>query len=481
MCGIFGIMNADQASRVAYLGLFALQHRGQESAGISTLYDGQILSHRGPGLVADVFKQDTLDALKGHVAIGHVRYGTSGGSGEANIQPLQARIGGVPVSLVHNGNIVNASTLRRSLEDNGAIFQGTADTEVILHLMTKSTKPDLMGRLKDALGALVGAFSVILLTPTDVFAFVDPHGYRPLSLGRLVTDNRASLVLASETCALDLVGAQFVRDIKPGEMIKISLASAQIDSTHFETNEDDQKKPARCIFEHVYFARPDSVLWGRSPHSTRFQMGEALAKSHPADADLVIAIPDSGVPMAMGYAKASGIPYGIGLIRNHYVGRTFIEPTQQVRNFRVRLKLNPVRDMVAGKRLVVIDDSIVRGTTSQRIIELLREAGASQIHLRIGSPPVAYPCFYGIDTPKRKELLAQNLSIDEMVQTLKCDSLAFLAEEELLGVMADTVSAKADLPPAAHPWCTACFSGRYQDAVAQQLGCPEKPFCGDPA
>lgn len=467
MCGVFGITDAEQASKLAYLGLFALQHRGQESAGISSLYDGQIYTHRDSGLVSDVFKQETLEKLKGNAAIGHVRYSTAGGNIEANIQPIYARIGGVPVSLAHNGNIVNADAIRDQLEASGAILQGSADTEIILHLIAKSKKTTFLEKLLDSIEKLTGAFSVILLTPTHMYAIVDACGYRPLSLGKMPSQNQRqspSYVIASETCAMDLVNADFIRDIAPGEVLCIDLSTGQTESHYFNLTafQNVRMQRAKCIFEHVYFARPDSLVWGRSTHDSRFEMGIALAQNHPVEADMVIAIPDSGVPMAMGYAQKSGIPFRIGLIRNHYVGRTFIEPTQNVRNFRVRLKLNPIREIVKGKRLIVIDDSIVRGTTSRKIIELLREAGATEIHLRIASPPVKFPCFYGIDTPKRKELLAEKLSAVEMNEYLKSDSLEFLSENELLGVMGVS------------EWCTACFSGKYQDKTAQKLGCPEK-------
>lgn len=466
MCGVFGITNAENASKLAYLGLFALQHRGQESAGISSLHEGQIYTHRNPGLVSDVFKQEILDKLKGDTAIGHVRYSTAGGNIEANIQPIHARIGGVPVSLAHNGNIVNAAEIREKLEATGAILQGTADTEIVLHLMAKSNKNTFLEKLMEAIEKLVGAFSIVLLTPTHLYATVDACGYRPLSLGKLHSENgKASYVIASETCAMDLVDAEFIRDIGPGEILSIDLSTGKMQSCYFNLTafQSVKQKRAKCIFEHVYFARPDSLVWGHSPHDSRFEMGATLAKSNPVDADMVIAVPDSGIPMAMGYAQSSGIPYKIGFIRNHYVGRTFIEPTQNVRNFRVRLKLNPMKETVKGKRLIVIDDSIVRGTTSRKIIELLREAGAKEIHMLIASPPVKYPCFYGIDTPKRKELLAEKLTVSEMNDYLKSDSLAFLSEEQLLSVMKEDKE-----------FCTACFSGHYQDKTAQQLGCPEK-------
>lgn len=499
MCGIFGITNADQASKLAYLGLFALQHRGQESAGLASLFAhdvgtvpeaaAHIYFHRRPGLVSDVFSEEVLVQLQGNCAIGHVRYSTAGGDAEANIQPLTARVAGLPVALVHNGNIVNAAEIRSALEMEGALLQGSADTEIILHLMAKSRKVELTERLLEALNQLTGAFSLLLLTPTHLYAAVDSFGYRPLSLGEIRcatkdSSQKKSFVLASETCAMDLVGAHFIRDVIPGEVLCIELLSGKMQSFALASESAVSVSPAmqvktatverankrsHCVFEQVYFARPDSVIWGQLSYDARFAMGQELARCAPVDADMVIAIPDSGVPMAMGYAHAAHIPYKIGLIRNHYVGRTFIEPTQNVRHFRVRLKLNPVRETIRGKRVVVIDDSIVRGTTSQKIIELLREAGAKEIHLRIASPPVKYPCFYGIDTPHRRDLLAQRVpSIAGMNDFLRSDSLAFLSEAQLLKVVSEN---NTTLP---ERFCTACFSGSYQDSFAQKLGCPEK-------
>jgi amidophosphoribosyltransferase len=485
MCGVFGISNAENAARLTYLGLFALQHRGQESAGMCTLEDERLLAHRGHGLVSEVFTEDILQRLPGNSSIGHVRYSTAGGNLEANYQPLVARIGGLPVSLAHNGNIVNADGLREQLEQNGAIFQGTADTEIVLHLMARSHAKNSLDKLKAAMHQLVGAYSMLLLTPTHLYAVVDPCAYRPLVLGRLPQSDEKSLVpgvaswvLSSETCALDLVGAEFVRDLAPGEILAIELATGSLQSSFLELTKEQSidLRQARCSFEQIYFARPDSLLWGATSGEIRQKIGETLAKESPVEADMVIAVPDSGVPMALGYADASNIPFKVGFIRNHYVGRTFIEPTQNVRNFRVRLKLNPVRSTVQGKRVIVVDDSIVRGTTSKKIIELLREAGAKEVHVRIGSPEVRFPCYYGIDTPKRKELLAQRMTLEEMRDYLRADSLAFLSETQLLNVLeenyAETHRIRVLEKPKSH-FCTACFSGCYQDNVAQCQGNPK--------
>ena len=473
MCGIFAISNSENASKLAYLGLFALQHRGQESAGISSLHEGQIQTRSSPGLVSDIFKEDILNQLIGKTAIGHVRYSTAGGNIYANIQPIHVRIGGIPVALSHNGNIVNAPLIREELERSGAILQGTADTEIVLHLIAQSKKEAFLDKLNEAIEKIVGAFSLLILTPTHLYAAVDACGYRPLSLGKMPSseDGKPSFIFSSETCALDLVGAEFIRDVLPGEIISLNLSTGTMKSSIIPVapTQNTNKTQAKCIFEHVYFARPDSLLWGTTPHDSRFQMGVELAKNNPVKADLVMAVPDSGVPMAMGYAQQSGIPYKIGFIRNHYVGRTFIQPTQNVRNFQVRLKLNPLKETVRGKSLIVIDDSIVRGTTSQKIIELLREAGAKEIHMRIASPPVKFPCFYGIDTPKRKELLADKLSLNEMNDYLKSDSLGFLSEEQLLSVMNQPDPQNKNKGEKSQ-WCTACFSGKYQDKTAQEKG-----------
>lgn len=468
MCGIFALTRHPDASQMAFLGLFALQHRGQESAGLATLREGIINIHRGAGLVSDVFPPEILAKLKGEAALGHVRYSTAGGEAAANIQPLAARVNGVRVALAHNGNLVNAPELREDLERRGAIFQGTADTEIILHLLAQAPGADLGAKLKHVSGLLEGAFTLVLLTPSQMYACVDSLGYRPLSLGRFIPEadsNGSSWAVSSETCAFDLVGAKFERDLMPGEMIEIQLSDGALKSSYLpDSGSSANEQSRRCVFEQIYFARPDSNLWGQSTFLFRERLGAELAQQAPANADLVIPIPDSGVPMAMGYARASGIPYAVGLIRNHYVGRTFIEPTQNIRNFRLRLKLNPLRHVIEGKRLVVVDDSIVRGTTSRRIVELLREAGASEVHMRIGSPPVKFPCFYGIDTPKRRELLAQQMNLEQMRENLHVDSLAYLATETLHGMALPAhKSAQGN-----SGFCDSCFSGKYSDSFAQR-------------
>lgn len=472
MCGIFAIAQHKEAAHLGFLGLFALQHRGQESAGLATLHEGKILSLKGAGLVSEIFTPDALAQLPGTAALGHVRYSTAGGEHQAETQPLIARVNGTRIALAHNGNLVNAPELREDLERRGAIFQGSADSEIILHLLAQAPGAHMGAKLKHVSGLLEGAFTLVLMTPTHLYACVDSLGYRPLSLGRLSqallldpTKRSDCWVIASETCAFDLVNAKFERDIRPGELIEISLAEGQLTSSTLPNHYSEQSTShRRCVFEHIYFSRPDSALWGQSSFLFRETLGEKLAQKSPAEADLVIAIPDSGVPMALGYARQSGIPYAVGLIRNHYVGRTFIEPTQTIRNFRLRLKLSPLRHVIEGKRLVVVDDSIVRGTTSRRIVELLREAGAKEVHMRVGSPPVKFPCFYGIDTPKRRELLAQQMTLDQMRDELRCDTLAYLDIETLHELALPQHKASDD----ASGFCDSCFSGKYPDQFAQK-------------
>jgi len=453
MCGIFGIVGHQEAANLTYLGLHALQHRGQEAAGIVSS-DGQRLSgHRAMGLVADAFTSDVLGTLTGTAAIGHVRYATAGASHVRNAQPLQVSYAGGELAVAHNGNLVNGQALRDELEASGAIFQSDSDTEVVIHLIARSRQPTLEGRILEALARVEGAYSMLFLTADKVVAVRDPHGFRPLVLGK----HAGGWVLASETTALDLIEAEFLRELQPGEMVVLE-GGALTSSQAFPP-----RRQARCIFEHVYFARPDSVLFGSSVLEVRKEMGRQLAREQPAEADLVIAVPDSGVPGAIGYSQASGIPFDVGLIRSHYVGRTFIEPQQSIRHFGVKLKLSAVREVLQGKRVVVVDDSIVRGTTSRKIVKLLKSAGATEVHLRISSPPTAWPCYYGIDTPSRQELIAASHTTEEIARYVTADSLGYLTREGLGSAVGD---------PTSETFCNACFSGQY---LTENLGAVQKP------
>ncbi|MBK8263994.1 MAG: amidophosphoribosyltransferase [Nannocystis sp.] len=444
MCGVFGIFNHPEAANLSYLGLHALQHRGQESAGVVSSEEGTLHAVRKMGLVADVFSVDQLRGLPGTSAVGHVRYSTAGGSLPKNIQPLTAELRGGAVALAHNGNLVNAEVLRAELEEEGAIFSSNSDTEVILQLMARGREPALIDRLVAALARVEGAYSLVMLSADGLIAARDPHGFRPLVLGRLRRDH-SCYVVASETCAFDLIDAERVRDVHPGEILRI-------DANGLHSEHLPRSRWRFCVFEHVYFARPDSVLDGRAVYELRAAMGEALAREAPVDADLVVPVPDSGVVPALGYARRSGIPFEMGLIRNHYVGRTFIEPQSSIRHFGVKLKLNPVPGLLAGKRVIVVDDSIVRGTTSRKIVKMIRAAGAKEIHLRIASPPVISPCYYGIDTPTRAELLASSHTQAEIARYLTADSVVYLSREGL----ARAAQASVD-----YPYCTACFTGDY--------------------
>jgi amidophosphoribosyltransferase len=444
-CGVFGIWNHAEAGNLAYLGLYALQHRGQESAGIAAT-DGQNFHvEKAMGWVADVFNKDRLRRLPGHRAIGHVRYSTAGASKLRNAQPITANTARGPIAIAHNGNLTNAEELRREMERDGAIFQSTSDTEVILHLLARAPAGPLEEQLQAALGRVKGAYSLLILTPDAMYAVRDPHGFRPLGLGRLGT----AWVVASESCALDLIEATYEREVEPSEIVAISDAGLR--SIRFAP----ATERLHCVFEYVYFARPDTVLWGRNVHTVRKALGRELAREHPVEADIVIPVPDSGTSAALGFAEQAGIRYELGLIRNHYVGRTFIEPQQGIRHFGVKVKLNPMREMLAGKRVVVIDDSIVRGTTSRKIVRMVRGAGAREVHMRISSPPIHWPCYYGIDTPTRKELIAASHGVEEIRRYLGADSLGYLSLEGMLKATgADPGS-----------FCHACFTGNYRVGI----------------
>ncbi|GEJ57555.1 amidophosphoribosyltransferase [Anaeromyxobacter diazotrophicus] len=454
-CGVFGVWALGQSTEAAnftYLGLHALQHRGQESAGIVSTDGSALHVHRGMGLVADIFNAGELAKLPGGAAIGHVRYSTAGASHLKNAQPIAIQYAGGAVAVAHNGNLVNAETLRTELEAAGSIFQTTSDTEVILHLMARvrpgpavpgSTEHHLAA-IRAALARVSGAYSLLFLTERSMIGARDPQGFRPLVLGKL----KGNWVLASETTALDLIEAEYVREIAPGEIVVIDekgLRSEKLEPTA------GPRRLARCVFEHIYFARPDSILFGRSVHEVRSSFGAQLAKDHPVEADVVIAVPDSGVPAAVGYARQSGIPYDVGLVRSHYIGRTFIEPQQSIRHFGVKLKLNAVRGVLRDKRVVVVDDSIVRGTTSRKIVKMIRDAGAKEVHLRISSPPTAWPCYYGIDTPTRQELIAATHSEPEIRDYVTADSLGYLSIDGLYAALGE----------ARQGFCDACFTGEY--------------------
>lgn len=441
-CGVFGIWGEPEASHLTYLGLYAIQHRGQESAGLVSLHEGKHYHHKGLGLVADVFDEDDLQRLKGSAAIGHIRYSTTGQNLMTNAQPLTAQLMNGPVALAHNGNIVNSHLLREELKRQGAIFQGTNDTECLLHLLARQPCTEFVTCLSDTLPRLHGAYSMVLLTQEALLAVRDPLGFRPLVLGR----RGEAFVVASETCAFDLIGAKFEREIAPGEIFWVDQEGPH--SVRFAA---ETEATAKCIFEHVYFARPDSVVFGHSVYKARKNMGAVLARRAPAEADVVIPVPDSGVAAALGFAEESGIPFDLGIIRNHYVGRTFIEPQQSIRSFGVKIKLNPQRALLEGKRVVVVDDSIVRGTTSRKIIGLVRQAGAKEVHLRIASPPTTGPCYYGVDTPKKSDLIGANQSIEEISEFIGADSLAYLT-------VADLFAAVGTRPMG---FCAACFDDKY--------------------
>ncbi|RMG92282.1 MAG: amidophosphoribosyltransferase [Zetaproteobacteria bacterium] len=444
-CGVFGVFNHPEAANLTYLGLYSQQHRGQESAGIVSTDGTNFYTHRGMGLVADIFDKRSISTLKGNSSIGHVRYSTSGESGLRNCQPFAFEYAHGGLALCHNGNIVNAPQLRLELEKRGSIFHTTSDTEVVMHLIAKSGEPTMEKRITSAVRQIAGGFSLLILVENRLVGLRDRNGIRPLVLGRL----DQSWVLASETCAFDLIGARYVRDIEPGEMVIIDEHGIH---SLFPFSE---REPKFCVFEYVYFARPDSTLEGVNVYEARYRIGAELAREAPADADVVVPVPDSGVPPAMGYAEASGIPFQMGLIRNHYVGRTFIEPKQSIRNFGVKLKLNPNRRLIEGKRVILVDDSIVRGTTSRKIVEMVRSAGAREIHMRISSPPTKHSCFYGVDTPDKEKLLANRMSIEEMCEAIGADTLAFVSFDGMYRAVGKPQ----------HLHCDACFSGNYPVAI----------------
>ncbi|MEE4252810.1 MAG: amidophosphoribosyltransferase [Desulfuromusa sp.] len=445
-CGVFGIFGHPEAANLTYLGLYALQHRGQESCGIVSSDGMQLKAHLGMGLVADVFKRDDIfSKLPGSSAIGHVRYSTAGGNDMKNCQPIMVDYSRGSIAVAHNGNLVNAPEVRNELEKSGSIFSTTADTETIIHLIARAKSDSLVERICESLQLVKGAYSLSFLTETRLIAVRDPSGFRPLSLGKL----DGAFVVSSESCAFDLIEAEYIREIEPGEMVVVDKNGMK---SYFPFEEKVRNTP--CIFEYIYFARPDSRIFNRMVYPVRKEFGRQLARQYPVDADLVIAVPDSGMPAAMGFAEEAGLPFELGLIRNHYVGRTFIEPQQSIRHFGVKLKLNPVREILEGKRVVVVDDSIVRGTTSRKIVKMIRNAGAKEVHVRISSPPTSFPCFYGIDTPSRKELISASHSIDEIARYITADTLCYLDIEGLHAALRQSGDHKVD-------FCDACFSGEY--------------------
>ncbi len=445
-CGVFAIYGHPEAAKVANLGLHALQHRGQESAGIASLHEDEIHCHKAMGHVADVFTTAVLTELKGEAAIGHTRYSTAGDTVVLNAQPFSVRCNKGPIAVAHNGNITNAMNLRNELEQDGSIFQATSDTEVILHLVARSRETTMAGALRDALLQLDGAFSLVFLAENRLIVARDPHGFRPLALGQLeLSGGRIAYVFASETCAFDLINAVYISDVEPGEMVIVGPEGMT------RERYAPVAEKAHCVFEHVYFARPDSLVFGKSIAQSRERMGRLLAQTCPADADIVVPVPDSGVAAALGYASESGLPYRQALIRNHYVGRTFIEPSQTIRDFGVKLKLNPVRHLLEGKRVVLVDDSLVRGTTSRKIVRMVRSAGAKEVHLRISCPPTISPCFYGVDTPTKGELIAANNNLEGIRRFTEADSVGYLPLSALSEAVEDTKQ----------EYCYACYTGNY--------------------
>lgn len=452
-CGVVAIFAHPEAEKLAYLGLHALQHRGQESAGIVTSDGLASRAHKAMGSVADIFTEDVLSKIRGTLAIGHTRYSTAGDSALLNAQPILVQSNKGSIALAHNGNLVNALQVRAQLESQGSIFQTNSDTEVIVHLIALSKEQTLPEAMADALRRVEGAFSLVMMSNDRVFAVRDPRGFRPLAMGRIPAlegQKHDTIVFASETCAFDLIGATYERDVKPGELIVVGPEGV---SSRFYTPPGPQSS---CIFEHVYFSRPDSVVFGRAVQTSREELGRQLAREAPVEADLVVPVPDSGVTAAVGYAAESGIPFRFGLIRNHYVGRTFIEPSQSVRDFGVKLKLNPVHALLEGKRVVLIDDSLVRGTTSRKIVRMIRSAGAKEVHMRISCPPTISPCFYGVDTPSKKQLIAANKSVEEIREYIGADSLSYLSLDGLKKACGESEKLS---------YCSACYTGKYPTEI----------------
>jgi len=445
-CGVVAIYGHPEAAKMAYLGLYSLQHRGQESAGICSSDGDRIHCQKSMGHVADIFTSDVIEKLPGALAIGHTRYSTAGDTALLNAQPFSVACSKGRIAVAHNGNIVNATELRKYLESHGSIFQASSDTEVILHLLAHSSERTLAGALRDALLQLEGAFSLVCLAEDRIIVARDPHGFRPLAVGEMeVSGGGKCYVFASETCAFDLIGAVYLHDVDPGEMVVVGPEG--LTRERFVP----ERPRAQCVFEHVYFSRPDSIVFGRAVQESREELGRLLARECPADADLVVPVPDSGVAAAIGYSAESGLPFRQALIRNHYVGRTFIEPSQAIRDFGVKLKLNPVRHLLQGKRVILVDDSIVRGTTSRKIVRMVRQAGAREVHLRISCPPTISPCFYGVDTPNRSELIASNHNVEEIRRFVEADSLGYLSLASLRKAVADE----------GHEYCYACYTGDY--------------------
>ncbi|HUD21459.1 MAG TPA: amidophosphoribosyltransferase [Acidobacteriaceae bacterium] len=457
-CGVMAVYGHPDAARMTYWGLYALQHRGQESAGIASS-DGQDLNDiKGMGLVSEIFTDEVLATLPGHMAIGHTRYSTTGDSALLNAQPISVESTKGLIAIAHNGNLVNLGNSKERLERDGAVFQTTSDSEIIVQMIAHSRCNTLVDCIAQSLAQVEGAFSIVMMTRNRIFAARDPHGFRPLSMGRIAGVEGApdTFVFASETCAFDLLHAKYERDVRPGELVMVSEDG--VTSRRFAP---ETTPPASCIFEHVYFARPDSRIFGRWVQQSREEMGRQLARESGVVADLVVPVPDSGVTAALGYAAESGIPFNFGLIRNHYVGRTFIQPEQRTRDFGVRMKLNPVRNLLEGKRIILIDDSIIRGTTSRKIVRMVRAAGAKEVHMRISCPPTISPCFYGVDTPSKRELIAANKSIDEIREFIEADSLAYLS---LVGLTYSCTTNEPATGMSPASYCTACYTGNYPTA-----------------